>query len=306
MINELPSVTVFTLIYNTNPKYVIEAIESIYNQTYKNIEHIVVNDAPDDTECWPVIKQYIIDNKLPSIIIEHTENNGVCKTLNQIIEISKGKYILGCSDDLLTNDRIQNDVNLLEKLGDKYAMIFGMSQVIDHNTLPLFHVFPKLSETPVNDNYFSLLINGNIFSAPAVTARTEILKKVGCYDENIKYEDFDMWLKLSYNGYLFKGYPNINSYYRVHSNGLSQNTNLAEEDFKCLVKYVNELAIQQILENKLIQYGFNNIDNFNAALKIYTKYKRPNIRIKVAGLRLPFIVKKYLLKLVSAYLRLSK
>jgi glycosyltransferase involved in cell wall biosynthesis len=106
----LPLVTIFTLVYNTNPKYVMEAIDSIYAQTYKNIEHIIINDNPNDLISWPVIKNYIISNNLPSIIIEHEENYGICKTLNQILQISRGEYLFGCSDDKILCDKLFNEL----------------------------------------------------------------------------------------------------------------------------------------------------------------------------------------------------
>ena len=40
-----PLVTVFTLIYNTNPKYVIEAIESVRANNYSNLQHIIIDDC---------------------------------------------------------------------------------------------------------------------------------------------------------------------------------------------------------------------------------------------------------------------
>ena len=53
----MPRVSVLTPIYNTNPQYLRECIESILNQTYTDFEFLILNDSPDNTEIESVVKE---------------------------------------------------------------------------------------------------------------------------------------------------------------------------------------------------------------------------------------------------------
>lgn len=299
MNKEQPLVTVFTLIYNTNPDYVIEAIKSVRDNNYQNLQHIIIDDCSPNPEPKEVVKKWIKENNYPCEFYEHDVNYGVCKTLNHVLELAKGKYMLGCSDDILTGDRIKTDVELLEIQGENYAICFGISQIINEKSELQFRLMPHHISIPTDNNYFKSLIHGNIISTPSITTRTDAIKKVGGYDENLKYEDYDMWLKLAYNGYYFAANPRINSYYRVHSNSLSQNIDLKVEDFKCLVKYINEDYVQTLLENRLVKYGFKNKKIYTDALNIYKAHKLPSTKIMIAGMNLPTILKRIILKLIT-------
>ena len=58
-----PLVTVFTLIYDTNPKFVIQAIESIRANNYPNLQHIIIDDCSINPQSKETVKKWISENK---------------------------------------------------------------------------------------------------------------------------------------------------------------------------------------------------------------------------------------------------
>jgi GT2 family glycosyltransferase len=269
-----PLVTICTLVYYTNPEFVISAIESIYNQTYQNIEHIIVNDAPDDKQYWPQIKKYLIDNNLPSIIIEHEVNFGLCKTLNQVLEISNGKYFCGCSDDLILPHKILTEVQVLESLDNSYAATYSDAYLIDEDSNLLEGMFiekyRKFNIKPER-NIFNELIDGNFLPAMSMMWKTDKIKEVGWYDERLIFEDYDLHLRL-FKLYNVKFIDVPTSKYRIHSSSLSNN--IKDWDYDYFLIYskhkTNKKISKKILDLK------NNVvlkfDNYNDLKKYEIKF----------------------------------
>ena len=76
------------------------AIDSIVSQTYKNIELIIVNDAPQDTELEEEIKNLLDEYKtIPIVYIVNNKNMGACYSRNAGITKARGKFIAFLDDD---------------------------------------------------------------------------------------------------------------------------------------------------------------------------------------------------------------
>lgn len=245
-----PLVTVFSLIYNTNPEYTIQVLECIRRNNYPNLQHIIIDDCSPDQRPSQVVEAWVKENNYPCEFYRHERNMGVTKTLNEILQKAKGKYLIGCSDDLLSDDRIRGDVELMEKLPEDYAITFCISQDMnaEGDLLPFFS--PGVA-VPRDDNYFGLLLENNFISAPGVTMRTDSIRKAGGFDENLVVEDYDMWLRLSHAGYKFKLQPKVGAYYRVHAGGVSTKLRVLLEAYVIRCKYdylpkVKVLLIQEI------------------------------------------------------------
>ena len=138
---DYPLVTVFTLIYNTNPKFVIEAIESVRANNYPNLQHIIIDDCSSDQLPKEKVKNWILENNYPCEFYEHEINYGVCKTLNHVLELAKGKYIFGCSDDVILNNKIITEVNILNNLDEKYAATYSDAYLINDENKVLQGLF---------------------------------------------------------------------------------------------------------------------------------------------------------------------
>lgn len=126
MINENKLVSVLIPTYNVQD-YVEECIYSITNQTYKNLEIIIVDDASTDNTYKIVRKLASQDKRIK--YFRNSKNLKQAKTLNFALSMAKGFYIARIdSDDFSAKDRIEKQVNFIEK--NKKFDLVGLSNTI--------------------------------------------------------------------------------------------------------------------------------------------------------------------------------
>lgn len=212
-----PLVSIIVSCYN-HEKYIEECILSIVNQTYKNIELIVIDDGSKDNS--PAILERL--QKQYGFFLEIQSNVGISKTLNKAIRNhAHGKYIDGCgSDDFLALDKVEKQVTFLENHPD-CAMVFGKVHMVDEKSSiikepVIFQPFPEAEKTIS----FDFLLDNNCIPALTVMLRRETWEQCGGYKENMSIEDYDMWLKVAYHGKIV--YLNdYFAYYRWHGENVS-------------------------------------------------------------------------------------
>lgn len=209
-----PLVSVIVPSYN-HANYICQTLESIFSQTYDNIELIVIDDCSLD-DSVSVINA--IKAKHDFVFIEHKVNKGLSNTLNEAIKIARGKYISSiASDDYWPNYKIAVQVDILEN-NPEYAVCFGKQIGFNNEGKQ------KLFENTVAPSgyIFDELITWRV-CIPALTAmiRKICLDDVGLYDHKIAIEDWYMWLKLS-KKYPFYFIDDYLGYYRLHENNMSK------------------------------------------------------------------------------------
>ena len=126
-----PLVSVLIPAYN-HEKFVQETIRSIINQTYKNIELIVLDDGSKDST-WQRIQELkeACEKRFARVYFETKANEGTAKTQNKLIDMAQGEYIyLIASDDISKPEAIETEINFLEKNKD-YALCVGDNEIID-------------------------------------------------------------------------------------------------------------------------------------------------------------------------------
>lgn len=157
-----------------------DAIESALNQTYKNIEVIVVNDgSPDNTS--------EVARKYPVILVEK-ENGGLSSARNAGIKVATGEYILPLdADDKILPTFIEETIDI-DDIVSTGQQEFGDSDTLWNDQRP----HPR-HEHFLQDNQINCC---SLF-------KREIFEKIGGYDENMKlgYEDWDYWLRATKSGY---------------------------------------------------------------------------------------------------------
>lgn len=115
----------------------VRAIESVLSQTYKNIEIIVVDDNPKESE-WRQDTEKIMQNYKDNssiLYVQNEENLGGGLTRNNGIENSKGKYIAFLDDDdFFEKDKIEKMVNCFEKSNNsRLALVYTFAKFIDNS-----------------------------------------------------------------------------------------------------------------------------------------------------------------------------
>lgn len=195
-----PLVTVVCLCYN-HSKYLREAVESVVNQTYKNIQIIIVDDASTDgsvTEIERLAKEY------PSIeLLLLKQNVGNCKAFNSALKLIKGDFIIDfATDDVMSVDRIEKQVNFFATLDKSTGVVFTDATYIDaegkflRNHYEYLIKKKLLKQVPHGDIYRDVLATYFIAS-PTMMMSREVLNSLKGYDENLTYEDFDFWIRSS-------------------------------------------------------------------------------------------------------------
>lgn len=220
--SSLPLVTVFTPIFNTG-RFVVQTLESVRDNHYPNIQHIIIDDGSTD-DSVALVKKWIEENQYPCVFVEHPQNLGLCKTMNEMLSLAKGKYLVGISDDLLTPDRIQSHVSIFENGSPELGVVYGDVQIIDSDNNLLVPSYFKYQEgngvKPVDGWVYHDLLLNNFIPAPGATIKMAVYEKVGRYDEDLFFEDWDMWLRISRHFNFMKS-DAISAYYRRHENSMS-------------------------------------------------------------------------------------
>lgn len=191
-----PLVSVICLCYN-HARFVEEAIESVLNQTYSNIQLIVVDDASTDNSI-EVIQQLV--KKYPQIeFIPLPSNQGNCKAFNQGLARAKGEFLIDlATDDVLLPIRIEEGVKSLQKSGKEFGVHFSDAEIISESgeRISLHSTRFPHNTIPQGDLYKEL-ISRYFICPPTVMFTREVINHIGGYDETLTYEDFDFWVRSS-------------------------------------------------------------------------------------------------------------
>ena len=191
-------VTVICTAYN-HEAFVQEALRSVVEQTFHNVELIVIDNASTDgTE--QKIREFRWHN--PNIrFIVNSWNKGLCTAFNQGLRYASGKYVIDLSaDDVLLSDRIARQVAFFEGLPEDYGVIFSNAQYLDAQSSPLHLHYPTdegrkaLEDIPSGDVYRDVL-EKYFICTPTMMMRRSLLHHLGGYDESLAYEDFDFWVR---------------------------------------------------------------------------------------------------------------
>lgn len=206
-------------------KYIKRAVESVQNQTYKNIEIIITNDASTD-ETFNIISE--LGKKDPRIVILTNKTNlGFVKSLNKGAGKAQGKYITRIDDDDIwcDVDRLEKQVGFLETHPDYVLVGGGMIKIDEKNREISRYLFPEKDEDIRKSILFCHSIaHGTVFF------RKDAFEEVKGYDEEFGFfADTELSLKLGKIG-KFYNFQEYFSYY--FDKELSSNYNMRNRDIR--------------------------------------------------------------------------
>ena len=236
--NKQELVSVIMPNYN-NERYLCAALKSILDQTYENLEVLIVDDCSTDSSL-EVIKPYLDDRVR---VIENDKNIGVASSRNIGIKKAQGGLITTLdSDDLYVSDnKIMKEVALLKHMEKKLAFNISFSGIVLILDEMQSVRMPQNANKIVIGNIYSGLLDRNIFIPRDYLCRKSLLEDVGMYDEGIPlYEDWDLKLRLAKVAkYYYTG--DIGIGYRRHGCGLSAASN---DDHNYWLDYIRQKNIQ--------------------------------------------------------------
>lgn len=165
--NECPKISVVVPVYNVE-KYIATCLESLINQTFKNFEIILIDDASSDNSLTIIKEFQKKDDRI--ILFEQEKNLGAAAARNKGIELSKGKYIQFLdSDDFFEKDLLEKMLNKIEEFNAQIA-VCSSKKVDDFNNIterknpnsPINTYLTPLNKTfnwkDYKENFFSMLV----------------------------------------------------------------------------------------------------------------------------------------------------
>jgi len=212
MKEEQPLVSVIVPCYN-HEHYIRQCVLSILNQTYTNIQLIVIDDGSSDNS-YGILKELAEEY---GFFVEQQQNMGLSATLNKgINRYAKGKYV-ACvaSDDYWQENKVAKQVAVLEKNPDM-AFLFSRTLVVDNDGV-------TKAEIPAQKHIsctFDALLQGSFIPALTVLMRRDVFLETGGYDESSYIEDWDMWLRIA-DKHKFGFIDEHLAYYRLHGANMS-------------------------------------------------------------------------------------
>lgn len=247
----LPLVTVFMAVYNAE-EYISSSLESILNQSYKNLEILIVDDCSDD-ESIKIISSY---NDPRIKLIKNNENMGIPFTRNIGLSNANGKYMAVMdSDDISYLTRIERQVKYLEEnptidaIGTYYRI---MGNKISRKIKSKFKTPEELS---------ILLLFSSPIANPTSMIRMETIRKNDIIYNNNYFvaQDYDLWCQISKVGKLAI-LPEVLFKYRKGHLNISKLSK--EKKSKQREEIINNIH-ESVIRYYSIQFNEQDIRNFN-------------------------------------------
>ena len=175
----MPKVTVVMPVYNTNPEFLRQTIDSILNQSFRDFEFLIINDA-STTNVKDVILSY---NDKRIVYVENEQNLGISKTSNKALQLAKGQYIARQDhDDISEPDRLMKQVRILDE--NPEIGVCGC----------FFKVFPKIQKVKLPLHGASLLCSSSIpDSAAAEKNLSTPLDSAAASTDTLCPEEGSLW-----------------------------------------------------------------------------------------------------------------
>jgi glycosyltransferase involved in cell wall biosynthesis len=271
-IKYLPLISIITVVYN-GARYLEETILSILNQSYPNIEYIVIDGGSTDGTL-DIIKKY--ENNIDYWVSEKDE--GMSDALNKGFRLATGNWFFYLnSDDLFhSNETVLEIAKSINKNNNRFDIIFGNKNIINSEgeiiskrlVVPLI---PFLSNLGLKFGCgFYIYLDASFF-------KNSTLKKTNQFDTNLTNTmDTDLFLQFYKNKAKFKFINNYIIKFRVHETSISVSKNKKgfEETRSLILKYLNN----DINKKSFIYYIIN----------IVTKIARVFLFAIYGNLKYPF------------------
>lgn len=255
-------------------KLLKRTVLSVLNQTYRDFEIIVVDDAStDDTE--EVVRSFS-DERIR--YIRHNENKGDAAARNIGIKAAKGQFIaFQDSDDEWLPEKLQRQMEIFENVLPNVGVIYtGFLKIKGKRKIYL----PPSRIIKRNGDIHNELLKGNFIGTSTAVIKKGCFKRTGMFDERLPHlVDWEMWLRVSkYYHFKYVDAPLVNVYYSPNSISANQNALITgqklllerhyeefKKDRELLARHLYSIG-NCLCQNRQIEQGRNYLLR---ALKLY-------------------------------------
>lgn len=254
-------VSVIIVVYN-GEKYIEEAIQSVLNQTYKDIELVIADDGSTDNT-------YKIIEKYNDIVYVYQKNKGEGSARNLGIEASKGEYLAFLdADDLYAPDKIEKQLNILLENKD-IDVVYNDLKVVDEN-LNYLNILKSEGVYEKREDLLANIIYRQVIQGPiCMMMRRNCIKDIKWSEELVYTVDYEYVIKLAFK-HNFKYLEEPLYIYRRHGSNLSNKHSATVEEE---MKIIKDLGIDNI-KNIIAQATLNEHEKQLLLSKIYIKIHR--------------------------------
>jgi glycosyltransferase involved in cell wall biosynthesis len=227
-------VSVIIATYNSS-SYVVETLESVLNQTWKELELIITDDCSSDNSV-ELCQEWLIENQCRFVrtkILSFEKNTGIAANANRGLHAAKGIWIkfLG-ADDTLKPSCIEDNVSWITS-HDGAKVLFSRIEIYKNKFDPQFLIQTTpgvpydqngilAPERSAESQYKMLLISDRIHYTPSIFLHRDTLLSLGGFDEKYRMlEDYPLWIKLTRKGHKLHFMDKVTVNYRRHSKAIN-------------------------------------------------------------------------------------
>ena len=242
-------ISVLMPVYNAD-KYLSTAIDSILDQTFRDFEFIIVDDHSTD-KSWGIIKSYSKKDKR-IVALRNDRNIRTTRSLNRGLEVAKGKYIARMdADDWSYPYRLEKQHKFMEK-HPEVGVSGGAIEICDKD----LRIKNVRSYPQTDEGARKVIFRYSPFAHPATIWRTQMIKAVGGYNENIPLsQDLDLYFRIG-KVCKFANLPEVLIKLRTHSDSSSIVRGKYQEQFAIYtrIKAFLELGYDMTFGDKLYTF----------------------------------------------------
>jgi glycosyltransferase involved in cell wall biosynthesis len=235
---------------------------------------LITDDASTDGSAG-VIAAWLARTGYPAQFIRNPNNRGICANRNAALARASGSFVCSLSgDDCYEPDRIERQLACFLAQPESVAAVYSDMSVIDAEGRPARRTYLDYmlgGAAPPQGDLFVRIMAHNFLPAPAVMLRRSAIADVGGYDESLFYEDFDMWLRLSFR-FHFAYLPGRLVRCRAHESSMSRNRSnqplMNKTRTHILTKWLNaglDDKTRRVVLNALMRNAATQLENRDVA-----------------------------------------
>lgn len=250
-------------IYNESVSELNKSINSILNQSYRNLEFIIINDNPLNKQLGNQLNELVRQDSRVKVYVNNN-NIGLVESLNRALGFSHGDYIARMdADDISEPSRIKKQVSYIEQ---KNLDLIGSSLIlIDEQDVQ----FGTLHFPARNEQIVRFMKYGTCLPHPTWLGKREVFDCLHGYRKALYCEDYDFLLRVLKRGYKVGNCDGYNLRYRVRKCGISQ-SNYVKQYVLRKYLYKHRESILQVDEEDILLYL--NSDKFEEACLAYENF----------------------------------